>query len=62
MNNLASMYWNQGRLKDAEELEVLVMEKRKWVLGEEHPCKDSRQMVIQCSGRNTELSLKQIAE
>jgi len=37
MANLASTYWNQGRLKEAEELEVLVMETRKRVLGEEHP-------------------------
>ncbi|KAJ7825723.1 hypothetical protein B0H14DRAFT_3145159 [Mycena olivaceomarginata] len=37
MANLASTYWNQGRWKDAEALEVVVMEMRKRVLGEEHP-------------------------
>ena len=37
MGNLASIYWNQGRLKDAEVLEVMVMEKRKELLGEDHP-------------------------
>ncbi len=35
--NLASTYWNQGRWKEAEELQVQVMETRKRVLGEEHP-------------------------
>ncbi|KAF2834982.1 hypothetical protein M501DRAFT_943158, partial [Patellaria atrata CBS 101060] len=30
-------YRNQGRWKEAEELEVQVMETRKRVLGEEHP-------------------------
>ncbi|KZL79726.1 tpr domain protein, partial [Colletotrichum incanum] len=37
MANLASTYWNQGRWKEAEELEVRVMEMRKRVLGDEHP-------------------------
>ncbi|KAN0069055.1 TPR-like protein [Elaphomyces granulatus] len=37
MANLAFIYWNQGRWKEAEELEVLVMETRKTVLGQEHP-------------------------
>jgi hypothetical protein len=37
MANLASTYWNQGRWKDAEVLEVVVMEMSKRVLGEEHP-------------------------
>src|SRR5438045_7586665 len=37
MNNLASTYRNQGRWKEAEELEVQVMETRKRVLGKEHP-------------------------
>src|SRR5204863_5431303 len=37
MANLASTYRNQGRLKEAEELEVQVMETRKRVLGAEHP-------------------------
>ena len=33
----ASTYRNQGRWKEAEELEVQVMEARKTVLGKEHP-------------------------
>ncbi|RSL64168.1 hypothetical protein CEP51_013189 [Fusarium floridanum] len=37
MANLASTFRNQGRWKEAEELEVGVMETRKRVLGEEHP-------------------------
>jgi Tetratricopeptide repeat len=37
MSYLAATYQNQGRWKNAEELEVLVMEARKRVLGEEHP-------------------------
>jgi hypothetical protein len=37
MANLASTYRDQGRWKEADELEVLVMETRKRVLGEGHP-------------------------
>ena len=37
MANLAATYRNQGRWKDAEQLEVQVMETRKRVLGVEHP-------------------------
>ena len=37
MGNLASMYRNQGRRKEAEELEVQVMEAGKRVLGKERP-------------------------
>ena len=37
MANLASMYRNQGRWKEAEKLEVRVMETRVRVLSEEHP-------------------------
>jgi hypothetical protein len=36
MNNLAVMYQNQGRWKEAEELEVQVMETFKRVLGQEN--------------------------
>jgi hypothetical protein len=36
MANLAATYWNQGQWKEAEELEVQVMETRKRVLGDEH--------------------------
>jgi hypothetical protein len=37
MANLALTYRNQGRWKEAEALEVQVMETRKRVLGQEHP-------------------------
>ncbi|KAK4246934.1 hypothetical protein C7999DRAFT_41647 [Corynascus novoguineensis] len=37
ITNLASIYGNQGRSKEAENLEVQVVEARKRVLGEEHP-------------------------
>jgi len=37
MANLASTYRNQGRWKEAEGLELQVMETRKRVLGQEHP-------------------------
>ncbi|OAP63059.1 hypothetical protein AYL99_02286 [Fonsecaea erecta] len=37
IDNLASTYWNQGRWKEAEELEVQVMETSTRVLGAEHP-------------------------
>jgi len=37
MANLAFMYRNQGRWKEAEELQMPVMKISKRVLGEEHP-------------------------
>jgi len=37
MNNLASMYEEQGKLKEAEELEVQVIEGSEKALGREHP-------------------------
>ena len=37
MNNLASTYWNLGRWQEVEELQVIVVEARKRVLGEKHP-------------------------
>ncbi|KAK2054987.1 hypothetical protein LY76DRAFT_663205, partial [Colletotrichum caudatum] len=38
IGNLALIYWNQGRWKEAEELELQVIEIRKRVvLGDEHP-------------------------
>jgi hypothetical protein len=37
MNNLALTYSNQGRWKEAEELEMQVMEIMKRVLSDEHP-------------------------
>ncbi|KAH8744696.1 hypothetical protein F5882DRAFT_313069, partial [Hyaloscypha sp. PMI_1271] len=37
MGNLASTYRNQGRWKEAEDLEVQVMETSLRVLGAEHP-------------------------
>ena len=37
MENLAATYWNQGRLNEAEQLQVQVMDMRKKLLGAEHP-------------------------
>jgi len=37
MGNLAGSYRNQGQWKEAEELEVQVMQMHKRILGEEHP-------------------------
>jgi hypothetical protein len=37
MSNLASTYRNQGRWKEAEQLEVQVVKTRKRLLGEDHP-------------------------
>jgi len=37
IGDLALTYKEQGRLKDAEALEVFVVDKRKRLLGEEHP-------------------------
>ncbi|KAF2679088.1 hypothetical protein K458DRAFT_422516 [Lentithecium fluviatile CBS 122367] len=37
MANLASIFWSQRLLKEAEDLEVRVMETRKRVLGDKHP-------------------------
>jgi hypothetical protein len=37
MGNLASIYQNQGRLAEAEELEVKVMDRMITKLGEDHP-------------------------
>ena len=37
MTNFASTYLEQGRWKEAEELQVQVIETRKRVLGHEHP-------------------------
>lgn len=37
MANLTSTFWHQSRLKEAENLEVQVMETTKRVLGHEHP-------------------------
>ena len=37
IGNLALTYRNQGRWKEAEQLEVQVLEMTKRVLGEEHP-------------------------
>jgi YD repeat-containing protein len=37
MRNLATTYNGQGRLKEAEELEVQVMQMSKRVLSDEHP-------------------------
>jgi len=37
MDNLALTYRNQGRWKEAEELQMQVLQTRKRLLGEEHP-------------------------
>jgi hypothetical protein len=37
MTNVALTYMSQGRWKEAEELDVQVMQTRKWVLVAEHP-------------------------
>ena len=37
MGNLAITYWNQGRWKEAEQLEVQVMDMRTKLLGPNHP-------------------------
>ena len=37
MANLASTFREQGRWKEAEELEVKVMETKKRILGQDHP-------------------------
>lgn len=37
MGNLVSTYRNQGRSKEAEKLDSMVLEARQRVLGEEHP-------------------------
>ena len=37
MANLAITYWKQGRLNDAEHLQIQVMDMTKKLLGAEHP-------------------------
>ena len=37
MNNLANTYYNQGKYRDAEALYKQCLDKRKVVLGENHP-------------------------
>ncbi|KAJ7077767.1 hypothetical protein C8R44DRAFT_581340, partial [Mycena epipterygia] len=37
MHNLAYTYYDMSKLEEAEKLEVVVLEKRKTVLGEDHP-------------------------
>jgi hypothetical protein len=37
MGNLALTYWNQGRWKEAEELQVQVMQMSKRMLTDKHP-------------------------
>jgi hypothetical protein len=56
MANLPSTYMNQGRWKEAEELEVHVMEERQRVLGEEHPntltSMNNLAFTLQCQARH----------
>jgi hypothetical protein len=35
--NIASIFWNTGRLKELEELEEMIMETKTRVFGQEHP-------------------------
>jgi hypothetical protein len=37
MNNLALIYTDLGRLKEAEDYQLLILEKRNNLLGEKHP-------------------------
>src|SRR5947199_5107426 len=37
MSNLASTYWNQGKLVEATELQEKVLEARRRILRDEHP-------------------------
>ena len=52
MNNLASTLWSQGRWKEAEELEVQVMETRKNMLGTEHPATLISMKILPSRGKN----------
>jgi hypothetical protein len=58
MANLASTYRNEGRWKEAEELEVQVMEATKRVLGKEHPSTltsmNNLARILKSQGRNDE--------
>ena len=47
--NLASTYWNQGRRKEAEELQVQVLERSLRVLGEKHPSTLSSMNNLACT-------------
>ncbi|KAJ7077784.1 hypothetical protein C8R44DRAFT_825824 [Mycena epipterygia] len=37
MHNLAYIYYDMGKLEEAEKLEVAVVEKQRNILGEDHP-------------------------
>ncbi|KAI9783322.1 MAG: hypothetical protein M1816_001420 [Peltula sp. TS41687] len=58
MGNLASTFRDQGRWKEAEELQVQVMETRNRVLGQEHPSTlnsiDNLAWIWKSQSRNTE--------
>jgi tetratricopeptide (TPR) repeat protein len=54
MANLASTYRNQGRWKEAEELEVQAMETSLRVLGQEHPDTLSSMANLAATYRNQE--------
>ncbi|OCK77245.1 hypothetical protein K432DRAFT_461200 [Lepidopterella palustris CBS 459.81] len=60
--NLALMYSNQGRWKEAEDLEVEVMETRKRVLGEEHPSTLTSMANLASTYRNQERREVQVVE
>jgi Tetratricopeptide repeat len=52
MASLAPTYRNQGRFREAEELEVQVVRTRKRVLGQEHPSMLSRMENLACTYRS----------
>lgn len=53
MANLAAMYHDQGRWKEAKELEIQVKETSARVLGEEHPdmLLSMNNLVVTCQGQ-----------
>jgi hypothetical protein len=57
MNNLANTYWDQGRLKEAEQLGVQVLEARNRVLGKDHP--DTLQSVNNLAAYQSQGRLKE---
>jgi hypothetical protein len=54
MANLASIYRNQGQWREAERLEVQVLEKRKSLLGDEHPDTLTSMVNLKATYRNQE--------
>src|SRR5258707_10761126 len=52
LSRIALVYDEQGRWKEAETLEVVVMEKRKQVLGDDHPDTLTSMTNLACTYRN----------